>query len=201
MKYLIIDYGAGNTTSLKNALDKLGIVSIISNKPKDIKNAQSYLFAGVGSAKNAINKLKEYKIYNLLQEEVLINRKNFLGICIGAQILFNSLEEDGGTKGFGWINGTVSKINSKKLPHVGWNKLKKTEKEVYFDHSFKINCSDIYINDTIMYDNIEIPAIIQKENIIGIQFHPEKSGIVGLEILKNNLFKEVKCLQKESLVS
>ena len=200
-KILIIDYGVGNHTSIMNTLKYLKYNFIVSNKIKDIINSDCYILPGVGAFGEAMKNLKDLKIINILREEVLIKKKPLLGICLGMQILVDSSEEKGNHQGLGFISGKVTKIKEEKglkVPHVGWNSLniKKhyplfskniknshTNPYFYFDHSYQIICNEDHVSAKFNYSN-EIVAAIQKENIFGVQFHPEKSQISGFKLYR-----------------
>lgn len=192
----IIDYGAGNIKSLQFALDRLEIESILTNEPEEIKNADALILPGVGAFADAINELRKLELETVIQTEVA-NGKPLLGICLGMQMLYETSDEGGISSGLGLLKGNIKLIpNTVKVPHMGWNELNMKQTQpivsqiaenayVYFVHSyFATNTRDNEIVATADYD-ILVPAIVQKDNVIGIQFHPEKSGEVGLQILKN----------------
>jgi len=198
-KFVIIDYGAGNLHSIENALEFLGVEYVISNDKDIIKSAKAIILPGVGAFNSAIEKLKERDLADVLTLEVVENKKPFLGICLGMQLLFNSSEENGHSEGLGWLKGEVIKIDfAKKLPHVGWNNLKVTnensrilknidnEIDFYFDHSFHVKCKDEYISSKceVSLGNFCV-ASVEHENIFATQFHPEKSQKYGLNILNS----------------
>lgn len=186
----IIDYGAGNTASVANALKKNNSDYIISSNVKEIENCYKLILPGVGQAEYAINKLKESGLYNYLKK----TSKPVLGICLGMQILADYLEE-GNTTGLGIFNNNCYKFSGDiKIPHMGWNIVKvisddclfvniKKEEFFYFANSFYLN-PDYYTLAVTEY-NIEIASVIKKNNFYGVQFHPEKSGDSGLKMLRN----------------
>lgn len=192
----IIDYGAGNLSSVKNALDYIGEKSIITKDKKEIELADSYILPGVGAFPFAMQKLNDTGLVDVLKEQV--KTKSLLGICLGMQMLLDESFEFEQTKGLSLISGKVDKIPVKnlKIPHMGWNELNIVKKDnplmknisngdsVYFVHSFMAYPTD---DDLVAYCEYgeKIPAFISKGNVYGAQFHPEKSGEVGLEILKN----------------
>lgn len=196
---VIIDYGMGNTGSVKNALKFLGFDCLVSDKIKDIRGASHIILPGVGSFGDGMENIKKRGLAEILNTEVIINKKLFLGICLGTQLLADEGEEGGIHKGLGWVPGRAVKINPKgnRLPHIGWNDvLVKSPSELfenissnvfYFVHSyyFKPN-EDKWIVATSEYGE-EFPVVIKKENIWGVQFHPEKSQKSGLTLLKNFL--------------
>jgi glutamine amidotransferase len=197
-KICILDYGIGNIFSLKNILKKNDINFTYSRKKKDILNATHLILPGVGSFDVAIKKLSESIPINFLNNEVLKKKKPILGICVGMQIMAKNGYENGLTSGLGWIEGSVKIIDSKKLPlpQVGWNNLlhsrKKSDiivgiekKDFYFLNSYYFDVMNK--NNVIAYSSygIKFPSVIQKNNIVGVQFHPEKSQKAGLQLIKN----------------
>lgn len=197
-KICILDYGIGNIFSLKNILKKNDINFTYSRKKKDILSATHLILPGVGSFDIAIKKLSESIPINFLNNEVLKKKKPILGICVGMQIMANNGNENTLTNGLGWIEGNVKIIDSKKLPlpQVGWNNLlplkKKTDimngienKDFYFLNSFYFDVMNK--KNVIAYSSygIKFPSVIQKDNIVGVQFHPEKSQKAGLQLINN----------------
>ncbi len=198
----IIDYQMGNVGSIKNSLEFLKIKSIISNKNEDIINASHLILPGVGSFKAGMEHLKKLNLIELLNEEVIEKQKPLLGICLGMQLLAEKGEEKGNTNGLGWIKGTVQKIEHQDLliPHIGWNDIMVTSSSklftdieshvFYFVHSFVLKTKDNKaVISTCCYGN-NFVAAVQKNNIMGVQFHPERSQKSGLKILQN--FSEIK---------
>lgn len=194
----IIDYGAGNLHSVKNALDFLGTDSFISSDEDEILNAKKVILPGVGAFGNAIENLKENNLDNVIKK-VIDNNTCFLGICLGLQLLFEESEETEGVKGLGIFKGKVVKIPKTpdiKIPHMGWNSIK-TSKEsrllyglgedpfVYFVHSYYINAQNK--SDVSAYTEYgqNLGIAVERDNVFATQFHPEKSGEVGMKILKN----------------
>ena len=191
----IIDYGAGNIFSVKNALDYIGLPSLLTDKKEDIENADGIILPGVGAFPSAMNMLKEKALISTIQEQA--RQKPFHGICLGMQLIFDKGYEFGETTGLSLIHGTVEKMVEPELniPHIGWNKLEvlnecpllqglSTDEYVYFVHSYKAVCKDENISAFCEYGS-RIPALVSDKNIYGAQFHPEKSGKTGLQILKN----------------
>lgn len=170
----IIDYNVGNVKSVLNACKRIGLEAEIR---KDIGDAKAIILPGVGSFSTAMRNLGGRAM------EIKEFAKPILGICLGMQILFEYSTEGSETKGLGLLTGKVALIPTKeKLPHMGWNTLSETKKDVYFVHSYMAQ----YTSETaehVEYGGVKIPAIVKKGRIMGCQFHPEKSGKVGEEIL------------------
>ncbi|QFR48893.1 imidazole glycerol phosphate synthase subunit HisH [Sulfurimonas lithotrophica] len=194
----ILDFGMGNIQSIRNMFKKAGIESIITSNIDEIKAADKYLLPGVGSFDYGMINLKKSSFFKTLKEEVLENKKPILGICLGMQLLTNSSEE-GVEKGLGWIDAKTIKFNledkSLAVPHMGWNKVNPVnqnsifknleENRFYFVHSYHVVCNnEENILGTSFYGN-EFTCSINKENIYGVQFHPEKSHKFGMQLLKN----------------
>ncbi len=192
----IIDYGAGNIFSVKNALDYLGLESRLVSDENLIKAADAIILPGVGAFPAAMKMLEEAGLIGVIREQA--GKKPFLGICLGMQMLFEKSYEFGECDGLGLIKGSVRKMESPDLiiPHMGWNKLEKLndckllkdvgdEEYVYFVHSYKAECEDCNIAAYSEYGG-RVPALVFDGNYVyGAQFHPEKSGETGLKILKN----------------
>jgi glutamine amidotransferase len=199
---IILDYGLGNVYNLQNALSSLGYKSKISRDPKEILDASILFLPGVGAFKSAMKNLADNGLITVLnkrnQEE-----KPIIGICLGMQVMFEDSYEDGYCQGLGYIKGSFKKFNiNLKIPHMGWNKLIENKSSfvtrdlpensyVYFVHSYYL--TNYEPKDLIAYSEyaIDVPAIVGKDHLIGIQFHPEKSNKIGLKILEN-LIKEFK---------
>ena len=197
----IIDYEMGNLRSVQKALEQVGADTIITQNPDDIKKADKVVLPGVGAVEPAMNRLKELGLIDAINEAVS-SGKPFLGICLGLQLLFDESTEGGHTKGLGIIPGTVERFtNQLKVPHMGWNQLKITTEDcpiykdvpegtsVYFCHSYYVKPTDDKVSATKTDYGIDFTSSIWKENIFGVQFHPEKSQSIGLQILKN--FNEI----------
>jgi len=190
----IIDYGAGNLFSVQNALNYLGIENMVSKDIKDINAADALILPGVGAFPKAMKMLENTGLISVIKENT--QKKPLLGICLGMQMLFDESEEFETTKGLGYINGKIDKIVCPyKIPHMGWNSLEITQnspllkgisdgESVYFVHSFMAYTDKDNISAQCDY-GIKVPALVEKGNVFGAQFHPEKSGETGLQILKN----------------
>ena len=194
----LLDYGSGNVKSVYNILDFLGYNVKISNSSEDIINSTHIILPGVGAFGASMKKIMDRIPFDVLENEVLDKGKPFLGICVGMQVLADKGLEFGEHKGFGWIPGTVDKIDTKGLPtlHIGWNDIdvKKDSpllkglndnKDFYFVHSyvFDVKDKDCIVAQTEYGSNFT--SILSKDNILGIQFHPEKSQKAGQLIFKN----------------
>jgi len=201
VKIALIDYGSGNLQSAYKALELVSNCKnkiFITSNSKDLLKADKIILPGVGAFADCIKGLKSISgMIDVLNEVVLEKKKPFLGICIGMQLLATKGKEKGDHDGLGWIKGKVikiKKIKKIKIPHMGWNTVKVISKhpilkrkkfESYFVHSYNFICKNKKnIIATCDYQQ-KITAIVGKENIIGTQFHPEKSQKIGLEILKN----------------
>ena len=192
----IIDYGMGNVASVQKALNFLKIENCITNNHQEIKNATAILLPGVGSFTQGMKNLRERELDVLLTEEVIVNKKKFLGICLGMQLILEKGMEPNENKGLGWIKGEVIKFEMTDLsvPHIGWNNITVQNSsdfndckslDFYFIHSYHAVPSDENdIAATVDY-GIKAVASIKKDNIFATQFHPEKSQSAGLELLKN----------------
>jgi imidazole glycerol phosphate synthase, glutamine amidotransferase subunit len=191
----IIDYGAGNLFSVKNALDYLNIPNIITDNPQEMKKADKLILPGVGAFPMAMKKLKEKNLVEVLKEQA--KQKPLLGICLGMQLLFEEGFEFGQTQGLGLIQGKVDTIVTEyKIPHMGYNELEKNMESpllagisegdwVYFVHSYMVYTAPENVGAYCEYGG-KIPAIVQDNKYVyGAQFHPEKSGDTGIQILKN----------------
>jgi glutamine amidotransferase len=189
----IIDYGMGNLKSIQNALKYIGKSSVITRDKNEIENSKYIILPGVGSFNLAMSNIKNYGLDQIIKNEVVSKQKNILGICLGMQLLANKGEEDGDSEGLGLINGEVKKIKQKKLPlpHIGFNLVDwKTPFDLnnltnfYFVHSYHFipkNYNEVM--GTSLYDD-KIVSAVKHKNIIGVQFHPEKSQSDGLMLLK-----------------
>ena len=194
----IIDYGVGNLFSLSSSFKAIGADITITGDPEVIKKADKLILRGVGAFEDAAKKLRDSGLDKIIIEEAE-NGKPLLGICLGMQMLFEESHEYGVHKGLGLIKGKVIPMQGKipenlKIPHIGWNALKFTKETplfkyinegdcVYFVHSYYAENCDEALIATAEYGK-ELTAAVQKNNIFGCQFHPEKSGNVGLNILK-----------------
>ena len=181
----IIDYGAGNTQSVKNALDYLGVKSRLTSNLDDIKEAERVILPGVGAFGDCIDALEQRKLVQPIKN-FIASGKPFLGICLGLQLLFEKSEESPGKKGLGIFTGSCVKFRKGKVPQIGWNKIKSENSEgyVYFVNSYYVIPGDKSIVEATCNYYGNFAAAIKKDNIFAVQFHPEKSGNFGLQILK-----------------
>ena len=201
----IIDYGSGNILSAKQSFarviknNNLQAEVSISGNPEEIKKSSHIVLPGQGAFETCMNGLKNIPgMLEVLNKFALEEKKPFFGICVGMQLLADKSEENGSHDGLGWINGIIKKLpsNNLKMPHMGWNsiklsnrgsKIKPRETDYYFVHSYYFDCRN---NKNVVAKTsygINFPSIINKENIYGSQFHPEKSSNQGLDIIKNFL--------------
>jgi glutamine amidotransferase len=194
----ILDYGIGNLRSVYNMFKKVGVESIITNDIQLIQKADKYLLPGVGAFDHGIKSLRSAPFFEVLEKEVLENKKPILGICLGMQLLTCSSEE-GQEKGLGWIDAETIKFDLEgknlSIPHMGWNTAKARntnslfknleESRFYFVHSYHVVCrNENDILATTEYGR-EFTCSVHKNNIYGVQFHPEKSHSFGMQLLKN----------------
>ncbi len=194
----IIDYDAGNIKSVEKAFEYIGEKTIVTRDREEILRADKVVLPGVGAFGDAMKKLYDYNLVDTIKE--VVNRKiPFLGICLGMQLLFETSDEALGVKGLGILPGRILRIPDKpgfKIPHIGWNSLELTnngrlyrgideQAYVYFVHSYYLKSNDENIVKASTEYVTHIHASVEKDNVFACQFHPEKSGDVGLMILKN----------------
>lgn len=194
----IIDYGMGNLKSICNALESINEEYLISAYKYDLRKCSGLILPGVGSFKEGMFNLRKDGLYSVVKE-VAETGKPLLGICLGMQLLFEKGYEGEETKGIGLLKGKVIKMDEEKLrvPNIGWNSLNinkdddlvkglKEESHMYYVHSYyadEYNEEDLVASSD--YYGLNIPGIVRRDNIIGVQFHPEKSGEEGVKLLKN----------------
>jgi glutamine amidotransferase len=188
----IVDYGMGNIASVSNALTTLGYENCVTDQVEVLETATHIILPGVGSFQAAVEEIDQRGLRPVLSK--LAGEKPFLGICLGMQLLFDEGNEGGKSRGLAFIPGSVEKIETELiLPHIGWNTLEITDvspafksfqsKHVYFVHSYRAKTPQKYIVATTQYGS-DIPAVVQNGKVVGMQFHPEKSGETGLELIK-----------------
>ncbi len=194
---VVVDYGMGNLGSIANMIKKVGHKCLITSDLEEIKRATKLILPGVGSFDNGMKNLAELGMIEVLNQKVLIEKTPILGICLGMQLMTKSSEE-GKLVGLGWIDAETKKFVSDnlKIPHMGWNIIKhqkesklfnesESEKRFYFVHSYCVECfnqEDILTTTPYTHDFV---SAFEKENIIGVQFHPEKSHKFGMNLLRN----------------
>ena len=196
----IVDYGMGNLHSVKKKLDRLKTTSSITSNPRDIIKADKIILVGVGHFAKAMKNIQELDLLDALSEVAIIKKKPVLGICLGMQLMAKDSEE-GNTEGLGWLDANVRKMQVDdtlkfKIPHTGWNKITQSKKshlmkgipessEFYFVHSYYLRSNETsnILNETEYC--FKFTSAIEKDNIFGVQYHPEKSHDVGEVLLKN----------------
>ncbi|MDD5096934.1 MAG: imidazole glycerol phosphate synthase subunit HisH [Candidatus Omnitrophica bacterium] len=199
MKIAIIDYGMGNIHSVAKALELSGARAVVTNKKSEIESADKLVLPGVGAFDDAIEELIKQGLVAIIKEQV--NKgKPFLGICLGLQLLLEESQEAKKNKGLGLLEGKVVKFSAKsgqKIPHMGWNNLKVLAQDcalldgvinspqVYFCHSYYPDPALKSVIAATTDYGLEFPCVLSKDNIFGVQFHPEKSQAVGQRIIKN----------------
>lgn len=196
MKIAIIDYGVGNIANVYNAWRRIGVSAVVTRDAAVIRSADMIELPGVGAVRDALANLRRYELIPLLQEEVG-KGKFFVGVCLGMQLLFEKEYEGGEAEGLGFLPGSVVPFRiALKVPHMGWNELSFCRPHwlqeklpprpyVYFVHSYyktPVDSDDVIAVAAYEHD---VPAVCGRDNILGMQFHPEKSGSVGEQILRN----------------
>ncbi|MCT4563247.1 MAG: imidazole glycerol phosphate synthase subunit HisH [Maledivibacter sp.] len=192
----IIDYGVGNIKNVYTAFSNLGIDAVVTSDKAVIDRSSAIILPGVGAYKDAMDNLYRHDLVHCLKENANKGKLLF-GICLGMQLLFEKSYEDGQWNGLGLLEGEIVRFDGNlKIPHMGWNKLIKAREDeiakgindyeyVYFVHSYYLAAKNQ--EDIVSWSDygVKVPAIVRKDNIIGMQFHPEKSGKTGLKLLKN----------------
>lgn len=196
----IINYGSGNLGAIANIYKQLKIPHMITGDLRELEAAERYILPGVGAFDATMSYLNKSGMVELLNEQVLVKKKKVMGICVGMQILAESSEE-GQLPGLGWIPGRVHKIDAAtlvsapKLPHMGWNTVRPiegaklfdgvdTERGFYFLHSYYFDAAPEFVSATVEYGR-ELTCGVARENVFGMQFHPEKSHGNGMSIFRN----------------
>ena len=196
----IIDYGMGNLGSVRRKLDRIGVQSVITSDPEEIRNSEKLILPGVGHFGNAVHEIKSRGLWDVLNHQVLSEKKPILGICLGMQLMAKKSEE-GDVAGFGWFDAEVIRFKVQdtlkfKVPHMGWNQVEQKKQSLlfenvnpcmsfYFVHSYHLVCD--HQEDILNMTDYEYPFVsaIQKENLYGVQYHPEKSHDCGEQLLNN----------------
>lgn len=201
LRVAVIDYGMGNLRSVKKILEYFNIEVLVTSDGPQLKTADKIILPGVGAFPDAMKNLNNLDLTGFLEEEVLIKKKPFLGICLGMQLLAKKGHEIRDTQGLGWIDAEVKpfdRSNTLRVPHMGWDHVSLTGASCLFDgihanatfyfvHSFNLHCNDKNIVTSTCKYGEEFTASIQKENIFGTQFHPEKSQSNGVALIDNFL--------------
>lgn len=197
----IIDYGMGNIHSVAKALQGMDAKILVTNNPDDFKLAQKIVLPGVGAFNDAMLELEKRNLVSAIHDAIR-NQKIFLGICLGMQLLFEKSQEAKNISGLCILKGEVKKFSDKKglkVPQIGWNQLNITSRYcpllkdipdkpyVYFCHSYYPEPLEKKVNAATCNYGIDFPAVVCKDNVFGVQFHPEKSQVVGLKMLRNFL--------------
>ncbi|SEM64124.1 glutamine amidotransferase [Mesobacillus persicus] len=197
----IVDYGMGNLFSVSKALERLDAAYFISEKSEELQSADALLVPGVGAFPDAMERLNELGIAEMIREFANTG-KPVLGICLGMQLLFEESKENRVTKGLGLLPGTVERFpgisltgEAYKVPHMGWNLLRfengsaltdnVESGHVYFVHSYYVKTDDKDVLIAVSDYDVEVPAVVGRNNVFGMQFHPEKSSRLGMELLRN----------------
>jgi glutamine amidotransferase len=199
MKISVIDYGTGNINSVVNMLTWIGVDSVVVQSPKDLKYADKVILPGIGSFDNGIQLLEEGGWRDELNELALVRQKYILGICLGMQLMCNSSAE-GSKSGLSWIDGDVNKFTNEqleiKIPHMGWNNLNlprtsllfpnlEIDHRFYFVHSYFVKLNNSLQETSNVNYGCKFTSSFEYNNILGVQFHPEKSHKVGMRLLHN----------------
>lgn len=189
-KIVIIDYGAGNVKSLGNMLEFLGCEYEITDDREKILKAKKIIFPGQGHFEQAMKKLNSKNLPCTIKEAIN-NGADFLGICLGLQVLFEKSEEAPNVEGLGIFKGEVKKFQTGKIPQIGWNEIKTTKSNTYLDddyfyfvNSYYVVPEDKNIISSITNYHIDFCSSIQKDNVCAVQFHPEKSSEAGIKFFK-----------------
>lgn len=195
----VIDYGMGNLRSVQKALEEVGARTKVTSKPSDVKRCSKVVFPGVGAFGDAMKELRRLGLDDAIRGAI-VSGKPFLGLCLGLQLLFEKSEEAPGVKGLCMLKGDVKRFRlvreGLKVPHMGWNTIEERAESpllndlpdhpfVYFVHSYYVRPKDASVVLTTTDYGIRFASSVRKENIYGLQFHPEKSQAVGLKMLDN----------------
>jgi len=199
VKPIILEIDSGNVLSLKNIISKFSENILITKSDVDLENCTHIFLPGVGSYSEVMKKIKNNININLLKKKIIDQKVFFMGICVGMQVLSNFGHENEKSEGLSIINGNVRKLNTKEvLPHVGWNSLNfsnnskifngiSDKTDFYFTHSFIFELDDHESEIAFTNYGVKFSSMINKENIFGTQFHPEKSQAAGIKLIKNFL--------------
>jgi glutamine amidotransferase len=199
-KIIIVDFGMGNLNSVKRKFSRIGVNAVITSNHSEVLNAEKLILPGVGHFQNAVESIKKSGLWEVLNETAIVKKIPILGLCLGMQLMAKHSEE-GNIDGLGWLDAEVIKFHVEdfltyKVPHTGWNQIIKVKEsplmkdipdlsEFYFVHAYYLKCNnpgDI-LNET-EYE-CKFTSAVEKENIFGVQYHPEKSHSVGEQLLRN----------------
>lgn len=198
----VVDYGMGNTDSVLRAVEECGGHPVLTRVKKDFEEASHIILPGVGAFKKGMEQINLLDIRPILEEQVFKQKIPFLGICLGMHLLATRGFENGETEGLGWIGGDVIKFektrNNERIPHIGWNEINIIAKtplfsgidsgsDFYFVHSYHLACKDPSNVIAVTPYCGEFASAVNKDNIYGVQFHPEKSQATGFSVLRNFL--------------
>ena len=196
----VVDYGMGNLRSVAKALEAIGETACVTRRAEDIRAASHVVLPGVGAFGECMANLRATGLVAVLDEEVNVGKKPFLGICLGMQLLAAESEEGGPHAGLGWLPASVRRFGAAqdlKVPHIGWNDVRaETDSPLfkgvrqpvfYFVHSYYVDCADRSLVSATCDYGITFPAAIVRDNVWAVQFHPEKSQVNGLRFLENFL--------------
>jgi glutamine amidotransferase len=195
---VIVDYGMGNLRSVFMKFERLKISSKVSRDPAEILSADKLILPGVGHFAEGMKNIREFGIFDALNEAVIDKKTPVLGICLGMQLL-TKYSEEGHVEGLGWIDAQTKKFKEEsglRIPHVGWNQVAQVKESIlfkdipdktrfYFTHTFAVSCADSSNHYGETSYGIDFSSVIQKDNIYGTQFHPEKSHLLGLKLIQN----------------
>jgi glutamine amidotransferase len=198
---VIIDYGVGNLGSVENMLKKIGVGAKVTSEAAEIENAEKLILPGVGAFDHGMKSLNERGLPEVLNRKVIDEKTPILGLCLGMQ-LFAKTSEEGKLPGLGWLNARIVRFDFKgadlrlKVPHMGWNTIRISkphpvlegfdeESRFYFVHSYHMMCGDAA--DVLAFTDYHasFPSVVGRDNIVGVQFHPEKSHKFGMKLLRN----------------
>lgn len=194
----IVDYGVGNLLAIQNIIQKAGGKSVISSDPSELGILDKFVLPGVGAFAYGLHQLHSRGLYDFLNEQVIAKKKTILGLCLGAQLM-TQYSEEGDQKGFGWVNGSTVKFDSSRvpvIPHMNWGDVKFTRESLltkgfettprfYFVHSFHFQFADSSEIIATSFYGYEFACAFQRDNIYGVQFHPEKSHRYGVQLFRN----------------
>lgn len=201
MFIIIVDFGMGNLRSIQYKLNKIGINAGLSSRVEDIENAERLILPGVGHFATAMDNLRKRDLIQVLNKKVLEEKTPVLGICLGMQ-LFSKWSEEGNAAGLGWLDAETRRFKfddvreNMRVPHVGWNMIVpqkqhrllasvSADQRFYFTHSFHLCCNSVSDVLATTHYGYEFVSAVQKDNILGVQFHPEKSHLRGIELFKD----------------